>query len=126
GEDGEKLVDESEEDKNEPEKEVEPEETVAENEDRPVRQGQNAEITTVLPEKQLVDEVRVAREVPPPDAGLAMTNKDAAAEGNASRIAPLKKKQRTKTTAVRHASVDMSASVVPEPTASAQEKNDHD
>ncbi|MCI34065.1 hypothetical protein A2U01_0055283, partial [Trifolium medium] len=109
---------------NEPEKEVEHEETVAENEDRPVRQGQDEEMTTVLPEEQLVDEV--AGEVPPPDDGLAMTDKDAAAGENASQIAPLKKKQKTKTIAVKQASADMSASVVPEPTASVQEKNDQD
>ncbi|MCI09335.1 hypothetical protein A2U01_0030421, partial [Trifolium medium] len=52
---------------------------------------------------------------------------DAATEENASHIAPLKKKQRTKRgKAVKQASADVSASAVPEPTASAIEKNDQD
>ncbi|MCI33972.1 hypothetical protein A2U01_0055190, partial [Trifolium medium] len=106
-------------------------EQVAESEERPVRQGQDDEITTVLPVKQLVDEGQVSKEVDqeviPSDVGLAMTDKDTAAEENASHIAPLKKKKRTKRdNAVRQASADVSASDVPEPTASAIEKKDQD
>ncbi|MCI92776.1 hypothetical protein A2U01_0114073, partial [Trifolium medium] len=68
-------------------KEVEHEEKADGSEERPVRQGQDDEITTVLPEKQLVDEVIAVGEVIPPDAELAMTDKDTAAGEIASDIA---------------------------------------
>ncbi|MCI02712.1 hypothetical protein A2U01_0023746, partial [Trifolium medium] len=104
-EDKEKLVeenlnaDEEEEDKNEAVKEVEHEEQAA--------------------------GIRVVGEVIPPDAGLAMTDKDTAVGEIASDIAPLRTKKRTKRgKAVKQASADVSTSVVPEPTALAQEKND--
>ncbi|MCI11837.1 hypothetical protein A2U01_0032939, partial [Trifolium medium] len=112
-EDKEKLVeenlnvDEDEEDKNKAVKEAEHEEQAAGSEERPVRQGQDAEITTVLPVKQLVDEVRVVGEVIPPDAGLAMTDKDTDVGEIASDIAPPRRKKRTKRgKVVKQASTD--------------------
>ncbi|MCI65047.1 hypothetical protein A2U01_0086305, partial [Trifolium medium] len=60
-------------------------------------------------------------------AGLAMTDKDTATGEIASDIAPLRAKKRTKCgKAVRQTSAELSASAVPEPTASAIEKDDQD
>ncbi|MCI52368.1 hypothetical protein A2U01_0073612, partial [Trifolium medium] len=91
-------ADEKKENKDEPVKEVEHEEKAARSEERSIRQGQNVEITTVLPEKQtqVVGEGQVVQEVIPPDAGLPMTDKDTASGEIASDIAPLRTKKRTK------------------------------
>ncbi|MCI10814.1 hypothetical protein A2U01_0031909 [Trifolium medium] len=106
-EDKEKVVeenlnaDEEEEDKDEPVKEVEHEEKA--------------------------DGIRAVGEVIPPDAELAITDKDTVAGEIASDIAPLRTKKRTKRgQVVRQASADVSVIAFPEPTASAQEKNDQD